>query len=221
MKTELAPVSIPDIPSGVRVASSPEELSLIQQPDCAAAIWQRHPLPTFQRWIDELDPDLLPCARLITRPDRIPNAVREVCDSTGTPDCAERNRLIDDVGALASIFACLMRPPWLRLRFDVVNTNACRKFHVDAVTARLICTYRGTGTEYGTGQNQNDPKRTPCPPAPRSCCAAPSGRNNRLPACCTARPPLKARAKPVYCWCLIRFQIPRTRSDSTAIIQRP
>lgn len=159
MKTELAPVSIPDVPPGVRVASSPEELSLIQQQHCAAAIWQRHPLPTFQRWIDELDPDLLPCARLITRPDRIPDAVREVCDSTGTPDCAERNRLIDDVGALASIFAGLMRPPWLRLRFDVVDTNACRKFHVDAVTARLICTYRGTGTEYGTGQNQEDPKR--------------------------------------------------------------
>jgi hypothetical protein len=40
-----------------------------------------------------------------------------------------------------------------------VTTNACRKFHVDAMAARLICTYRGTGTQYGQSRNGDDPKR--------------------------------------------------------------
>jgi len=52
-----------------------------------------------------------------------------------------------------------MSAPYLRLRLDVVRTNACRKFHIDAVTARLICTYRGTGTQYGISTDGADPKR--------------------------------------------------------------
>ena len=69
----------------------------------------------------------------------------QTCEASGLPDGAERARLVDDAAALADIFAGLMRARHLRLRFDVVTTNACRKFHIDAVTARLICTYRGTG----------------------------------------------------------------------------
>ena len=47
----------------------------------------------------------------------------------------------------------------LRLRFDVVTGNACRKFHVDAITARLVCTYRGAGTQYGMSTDGTDPSR--------------------------------------------------------------
>ena len=35
------------------------------------------------------------------------------------------------------------------MRLDVITTNACRKFHIDNIVARLVCTYRGTGTQYG------------------------------------------------------------------------
>jgi hypothetical protein len=37
----------------------------------------------------------------------------------------------------------------LHLRLEVVRDDACRKFHLDRVTARLLCSYRGAGTEYG------------------------------------------------------------------------
>lgn len=50
-----------------------------------------------------------------------------------------------------------MGAKWLRLRLDVVTTNACRKFHIDAVTARLVCTYRGTGTQYGVSVAGQEP----------------------------------------------------------------
>ena len=65
--------------------------------------------------------------------------------------------LIEDASALASIFADVMDSAYVRLRFDVVDTNACRKFHIDAVKARLVCTYRGTGTQYGLSENGHDP----------------------------------------------------------------
>ena len=46
---------------------------------------------------------------------------------------------------------------YLRLRLDVISTNACRKFHRDAVTARLLCTYRGSATQIGNASNDQDP----------------------------------------------------------------
>ncbi|WP_421700871.1 DUF1826 domain-containing protein [Aliiroseovarius sp.] len=148
----------PDRLAGVRIDDTPEGLSAIHAPDCAAAIWQRKPLPGFQAWMDQLSPAQLPRTRLILRPAGVREAVRHACDAAATPDGEDRTRLIDDIAALAEIFAGVMRTPYLRLRLDVVTTNACRKFHVDAVTARLVCTYRGTGTQYGIGRQNADPQ---------------------------------------------------------------
>ena len=152
----------------VRVADTPEGLSAIHSPDCAAAIWRRRTMPGFQSWIDALAPKRLPKARVVLEPGTVREAVSRICDESGTPDCVERERLINDTAALADIFMGLTPAPYLRLRFDVVTTNACRKFHIDAVTARLICTYRGTGTQYGISIDGAEPRRvftvpTGCP----------------------------------------------------------
>ena len=32
-------------------------------------------------------------------------------------------------------------------RFEVLSTDSCKKFHIDSVKSRLICTYAGPGTE--------------------------------------------------------------------------
>ncbi len=151
--------SVEDAVIGVGVADAPEGLSAIHRPGCAAAIWRRRPLPGFQSWIDALEPGRLPKTRVILRPRNVRETVIQVCDASGTPDCTERERLVDDVTALADIFIGLMPAPYLRLRLDVVTTNACRKFHIDAITARLICTFRGTGTQYGISTDGAEPRR--------------------------------------------------------------
>ena len=140
-------------------ASSPASLTAIHQPNCAATVWQRDPLPRFQHWIDALPPDQLPKARMILRPEAVCDALIDITRQCGTPDCSERNLLIEDASALATIFASVMNTAYIRLRFDVINTNACRKFHIDAVTARLVCTYRGTGTQYGLSEDGHDPEQ--------------------------------------------------------------
>ena len=149
---------VEDAAIGVGVADTPEGLSAIHRQGCAAVIWRRHPLPSFQSWIDALEPEQLPQARVILRPEDVREATRKICDSSGMPETSERKRLIDDTAALADIFAELMRAKYLRLRFDVVTTNACRKFHIDAMTARLVCTYRGTGTQYGISTDGAEPR---------------------------------------------------------------
>lgn len=144
---------------GVGVTQTHENLSIITKPGCAAAIWQRHPMPAFQTWIDRLDPDDLPSARLILQPQSVQTALSEVCDKTGTPDGPQRQHLIEDVAAITDAFCDVMGAPFVRLRLDRVTTNACRRFHIDAVMARLVCTYRGTGTQYGISTDGAEPRR--------------------------------------------------------------
>lgn len=154
--------------NGIAFADSPEDLVAIHRPDCAAAIWRRDPLPGFQTWINALEPARLPMARVVLRPEDVREAVVQICDASGTPDSPQRQRLVDDAAALANIFARLMQAPYLRMRFDVIATNACRKFHTDTITARLVCTYRGTGTQYGVSTDKNAPRHVytvpPCAP---------------------------------------------------------
>lgn len=144
---------------GVAIADRPEDLAAFLKPGCAAAIWRRQPEPRFQDWIDSLDPSRLPKGRLIVQPWAVEAAVRALCDNAETPDCRERGQLIGDIAALADGFAKLMLASYLRLRLQAVTTNACRKFHIDAVTARLVCTYRGHGTQYGISTDGGNPGR--------------------------------------------------------------
>lgn len=152
-------IQIRDAAIGVAIADRPDELNAFLKPGCAAAIWRRQVGLGFQSWIDSLDPGLLPEGRVVLRPDMVAAAMTDLCEIAGTPACRHRDQLIGDVAALSDIFARLMQAPYVRLRVQAVTTNACRKFHIDAITARLVCTYRGQGTQYGISTDGGDPKR--------------------------------------------------------------
>ena len=153
----LAQEIVQEAGAGVAVTDRPEDLTAFVRPGVAAAIWRRAPAPDFQTWIDALPVEALPSARVILRPEAVRDAMTALCDAAGLPPGLQRDRLTDDVAALARVFAGLMGALFLRLRFDRVTGNACRRFHVDAVTARLVCTYRGPGTQYGTGRDGAEP----------------------------------------------------------------
>jgi len=143
---------------GVAIVDDPSSLSTFLEPGCAAAIWRRRPPRSFQSWLDTLDPETLPKARTILRAQAVPDVIGLLCDEASMPNCANRKWFEADVMALSEVFSDLMSAPYLRLRMDVVTTNACRKFHIDALTARLVCTYRGTGTQYGISNDNIDPE---------------------------------------------------------------
>lgn len=142
---------------GVCVTSTPKGLSSIKAPECSAAIWKRAPAAKFQNWIDSLDPVDLPRARIMLRAEMVRGAMTDLANAHALPGCGKRTMLIDDIAALAAMFSSIMDSRYLRLRLDVIETNACRKFHIDAVTARLICTYRGHATQYGNGALGDEP----------------------------------------------------------------
>jgi len=154
-----------DAASALVVTDTPGGLGAIHRPETAAAIWRRRPVAGFRPWIDGLDPACLPAARVILRPAQARAAVAAICDAAGMPAARERDRLIDDIAALADLFAGLMHATFLRLRLDVVTTDACRKFHVDILTAWLVSTYRGSGTHYGFAVDGRESERIHAVPA--------------------------------------------------------
>ncbi|MEM7721503.1 MAG: DUF1826 domain-containing protein [Pseudomonadota bacterium] len=145
--------------TGVSIAETPERLATIKDAGCAAVIWRRQPAPGFETWINACDPAVLPTGRLILRPDAVPDAVQNLCDIAGLETGPQRAWLEADIADLARRFTAIMRAPYLRLRLDAITSNACRKFHIDAIMARLICTYRGSGTQYGIAMDGAEPDR--------------------------------------------------------------
>jgi len=141
---------------GVGFSGTVEGLSAIKDGGCAAVVWERD-APDFTAWLAALSLSQLPKTRVVVKPAQIAAEVELACQEAGTPACGERDAMIADVAHLAETFAATSNAPYLRLRLDVVTTNACRKFHIDAVMSRLVCTYRGTGTQYGNSPDRSDP----------------------------------------------------------------
>ncbi len=151
--------TLTDAAIGVGIADDPAALDVLKKPGCAAAIWRRQMPSNVEKWGAHLAPDQLPKGRTILRPDAVGETVGHLYDIAQTPQCRERDWLQNDITDMAKMFARLISAQFLRLRLDVITTNACRKFHIDAVTVRLVCTYRGSGTQYGISTDGDDPHR--------------------------------------------------------------
>lgn len=146
-------------PVGVGISRDERGLECFHDAACAAALWNRTLPAEVTTWLAELDTAKLPDARVIVQTHAVRQIVAHLCEIAQMPDVPQRAWLIDDIDMLAQRFASLMKAPYLRARLQTVTTNACRRFHLDAITGRLVCTYRGTGTQYGTSVNGEDPEQ--------------------------------------------------------------
>ena len=146
----------------------------------AGVIWRRRVHKRMQSWLDKLPVGQLPAGRIVLPVPKVRSAVTELMNISEMPECSERQLLLDDICFLAHEFNELFTPAYLRLRFDVVTTNKCSKFHIDHVSARLLCTYRGVGTEYSFLDDQKKPAEIFTTPN----CAAILFRGTKWPTDC-------------------------------------
>lgn len=115
--------------------------------DAQIAVWRRV-RPAALAWLDghelaELDDMDLPIAV-----ERLDAHVALAMAQADYPMGEGGRALASDVVALAQAFAAIMGCDHVKLRLQVVETDACRKFHMDMVTARLLTTYAGPGTQW-------------------------------------------------------------------------
>jgi hypothetical protein len=144
-------------------AVSADEAVLVEilRPEVALALWLR-PEPAGWR---RMTAPLLAAAPFRAACEDAPEAaVNGVLAALGQPVPLA---LAADMTRLAAVFATLAGRDRVRIRLDGVTHDSCRRFHMDAIGLRLLCTYRGEGTQW-----------TMCGPA----CRAP----HQAPACSVA-----------------------------------
>lgn len=64
------------------------------------------------------------------------------------PDLPGRERFAEDVSGLMVLLGDLLDCPSLVLRLEVTRHAMCPRFHVDRTGIRLLCTYRGPGSQW-------------------------------------------------------------------------
>ncbi|QCG90446.1 DUF1826 domain-containing protein [Azospirillum sp. TSH100] len=119
-----------------------DALSVIRRPEINLAVWRR-PLPAGvsaqSAWAAAHG---LSC-HLATSPDE---AAADLL--AALPPRRIEGPLLTDIVGLVRLYADLVGCTALRLRLDSLSGDGCRFFHVDYVGLRLLCTYRGAGTQW-------------------------------------------------------------------------
>lgn len=130
-------------------SNEPAILDDIWKSECGVAIYNHQVAPAVINWLAALPPEKLPEVRLTLKSQQVQDALISLCkehDLTEDPCC---QLFINDIVTHVGSFAHIMKTDRITLRLDVVSDNACRKFHQDNVSARMLCSYRGRGTEFG------------------------------------------------------------------------
>lgn len=131
--------------SSARLAPEPDVLHAIRDPECSLAVWQRKLPADFAPLITGAPADL----RFVSDAQGLADTLAAAIEEAGFGGSAQLQRLfVEDAVALARLFCDALDLAAFELRLEVVRGDSCRKFHADYVTARLITTYLGEGTDW-------------------------------------------------------------------------
>jgi len=131
------------------IAGNIEALDAIRDDDISIALWERE-LPTG---LSKLNLDNIADIRFTAAVDELHGVLADALDDAGHKKGPQRNALCSDIVTLANGFARIIKTDLVEIRLEHVTTNACKKFHADYVTARLITTYIGQGTQWLEGDD--------------------------------------------------------------------
>ena len=149
-RTSIEPVEAVAMPTckqaTLLMGTVPDVLHGISKPGVDLAIWQRAGGLPWSAWFEALPAHALPACRLEVKPGEALACLQATCNASGTPSGPERDAFLADVVDLVGRFAAITHMDTVSLRLDVVEGNACRRWHRDCVPLRLICTCRGPGT---------------------------------------------------------------------------
>jgi hypothetical protein len=79
---------------------------------------------------------------------RLTFPAQKALPALGLPEFPGLEALRADVAHLVEIYGDLVGSPHVGLRVEITHQAMCPRFHVDRVGIRLLCTYRGPGTEW-------------------------------------------------------------------------
>ena len=131
------------------VSNEAEVLQNIADPVVNLSLWQRPPQPAIAEELSVLRARQLPDVRVPTTMESFDDDICTHLRQHGlNPAGFEHFRA--DLQLLADHFAGVSGGRDLKFRLVTTDDDNCRRFHVDTRHMRMLCTYRGPGTEWLT-----------------------------------------------------------------------
>ena len=124
---------------------APEVLKNIHQNDINVAIYHRD-VSVLEKEISHLltrDIQLDSCGNIDTILDEVSKVIEQ----------EEHQLILKDIQNLLELFKETTSAKGFRLVLATINSNMCRKFHMDVKDLRMLCTYSGPGTLWLTEDN--------------------------------------------------------------------
>jgi hypothetical protein len=123
------------------IAGDPLGLARIFEPEIQIAEWRRPADSGIADWLETHVDDLGTGFRQALAPGQPPDLSR-------IPSGPGREALADDLRLLADMLGELLDARTIGIRLEVIRQAMCPRLHVDRVGIRMLCTYRGPGTEW-------------------------------------------------------------------------
>ncbi len=139
-------------PARAWIEDHPAALDMIRTDGVSIAIWERSAPSLARDLLQGPAHDIRFTAPLASLSASLTHALVEA----GYAASPARFGLEADILLLAGHFCRIMDLDAAEIRIDRVSDNACWKFHADYVTARLITTYAGPGTQWLETQDDTD-----------------------------------------------------------------
>ena len=129
------------------IGNQPDVLRQILDPGTNLSLWQRPIQTAIARELSSLRAIDLPDLRCPTSSDSFSDDVDALLRQQGLDPFAFSNWSAD-LRWLANIYFRISGNRDIKLRLETTDKDGCRRFHVDRTRLRLLCTYRGPGTEW-------------------------------------------------------------------------
>lgn len=122
-------------------------LTQILDPEVNLCVWLRKPADSVSTEVAKLAADSLPDVRSRTCARTAAKDAARLLEGRGfDPD--QFPNWLKDIADLAAAYEQVSGEGEFTLRLETLADDGCTRFHVDRTSLRLICTYRGPGTEW-------------------------------------------------------------------------
>ncbi|MGF1615581.1 MAG: DUF1826 domain-containing protein [Gammaproteobacteria bacterium] len=122
-------------------------LATVLTPGINLSLWRPRSLASVVNEVADLTASTFPNVRCLTSTDTCAADIDALFRQQGLM-CAGFLRWIDDLIQLTEIFSGLVGARPITLRLETTDQDSCPRFHVDRTYLRLLCVYRGPGTEW-------------------------------------------------------------------------
>lgn len=131
----------------VVLADDPNALAAIRDHHVALAVWRRHVPPALSGAVLESAYHGADDVGVLLDLPVMPPALAASLIAAGH-EAMPAAVLAGDIATLCQHFTAIVGCAQVKVRLEVVETDACRRFHADYVTYRLLTTYHGAATQW-------------------------------------------------------------------------